>query len=176
MQYEEKTLQRNEIYQGKILTLRRDEVLLHDGKTAIREIVDHHGGACVLYRADGKFVFVRQFRYAYGEEVLEIPAGKLEEGENPKAASIRELEEETGVRVTDATLLFVVYPSPGYTNEKIHVYYAENGENVAKHLDEGEFLDTVWIEEERVKNMLDDGEFKDAKTLIALQAYFARKG
>lgn len=175
MRYEEKTVNKNYIYKGKILTLRKDDVVLPNGDGAIREIIEHSGGACVLYEEDGKILFVNQFRYAYGETVLEIPAGKLNVGEDPKRAGIRELEEEAGIRVADATLLYVAYPTPGYTNEKIYIYRAKNGERTQTNLDEGEFLDSVWIEEDRVKQMLKNGEIKDAKTIIALQAYFMEK-
>lgn len=175
MRYEEKTLHKNYLYKGKILTLRKDDVLLPDGNEAIREIIEHSGGACVVYEEAGKILFVKQFRYAYGEEVLELPAGKLNPGEDPKEACIRELEEEAGVRVSEAKLLFVAYPSPGYTDERIYIYRAKNGVKTKAHLDEGEFLDALWIEEQKVKEMLKNGEIKDAKTIIGLQAYFAEK-
>lgn len=175
MRYEEKTLTKNYIYQGKILSLRKDDVLLPDGKPSIREIIEHSGGACVVYAEDGKLLFVKQFRYAYGEELLELPAGKLNAGEDPKKACLRELEEETGISSQDAKLLFVAYPSPGYTNEKLYIYRAERGVKTETHLDEGEFLDAVWIEENTVKEMLKNGGIKDAKTIIGLQAYFMEK-
>ncbi|MBE7068137.1 MAG: NUDIX hydrolase [Clostridiales bacterium] len=172
MEYIEKTVQKNYIYKGKILTLRKDDALLPDGKACVREIIEHSGGACALYERQGEILFVRQYRYAYGESVLEIPAGKLNEGEDPKKACLRELEEETGIKTDDAELLFVVYPTPGYTNEKIYIYRAYGGENSSKRLDEGEFVDTVWIPVAQVKKMLFNGEIKDAKTIIALQRYF----
>lgn len=172
MLLEEKTLKKNYIYKGKILTLRKDDVTLPDGSAAIREIIEHSGGACVVYEEDGNFLFVKQYRYAYGEEVLEIPAGKLNAGEDPKLAGIRELEEEAGIRVLDAKLIFVAYPSPGYTNEKIYIYRAEKGERTQAHLDDGEFLNVVWIDKRTVWEMLQKGEIKDAKTIIGLQAYF----
>ena len=175
MQYEEKTVNKNYIYKGKILTLRKDDVLLPDGKPAIREIIEHSGGACVVYAEAGKLLFVRQFRYAYGEEILELPAGKLNAGEDPKEACLRELEEEAGILSKEAKLLFVAYPSPGYTNEKLYIYRAKNGVKTQTHLDEGEFLDAVWIEENTVREMLKNGEIKDAKTIIGLQAYFMEK-
>ncbi len=172
MDFTEKTLKRNYVYEGKILSLRVDEVLLCNGEKAKREIVDHTGGACVLYVENGKILFVRQFRYAYGEHVLEIPAGKLEKGEDPKTSALRELEEETGIKSSDATLLYVIYPTPGYTNEKIYIYRAKEGKQMQTCLDEGEFLRVEWIEKERVKKMLKEGEIVDGKTIIALQAYF----
>ena len=83
---------------------------LPNNATSVREIIEHGGGACVLYVKDDKVLFVRQFRYAYGEEVLEIPAGKLNAGEDPKLTAIRELQEETGILATDIQHLFTIYP------------------------------------------------------------------
>ncbi|MFQ9737405.1 MAG: NUDIX hydrolase [Christensenellaceae bacterium] len=102
----------------------------------------------------------------------EIPAGKLEREEDPMKAAARELEEEAGVRAEKLTLLFVMYPSPGYTDEKIYIYRAEKGTRAAAHPDEGEFLTAEVVPAEKVKEMLEAGEIKDAKTIIALQAYF----
>ena len=172
MDYVEKTLEKKYVYEGKILKLRRDSAQLPDGRPCVREIIEHSGGACVLYVEEGKVLFVRQYRYAYGESLYELPAGKLEIGEDPKLAALRELEEEAGVRATDLKLLYVVYPTPGYTNEKIYIYQALAGEKTSRALDEDEFLDAEYFPIETVKEMLKKGEIKDAKTLIALQAYF----
>lgn len=172
MEYTEKTVAKRYIYKGAILNLRCDEAELPSGAPCKREIVEHSGGACVLYEQNGKLLFVRQYRYAYGESVWEIPAGKLNAGEDPAIAAARELEEETGVRAGRVELLQTIYPSPGYTNEKIYLYRAYDGEETQAHPDEGEFLDAVWIEEKRAKEMLLRGEIKDAKTLVALQYYF----
>ena len=172
MEYIEKTVRKNYIYQGKILSLRADDALLPDGKPCKREIVEHSGGACVLYVEEGKVLLVKQYRYAYGESLYEIPAGKLEKGEEPALAAARELEEEAGVRAKRLQLLFVNYPSPGYTNEKIYIYQAFGGEKTQRRLDEGEFLDAEYIPLEKAKEMLKTGEIKDGKTIIALQAYF----
>ena len=172
MDYVEKTVKKNYIYEGKILTVRKDDALLPDGRPCIREIIEHSGGACVLYVEQGKALFVRQYRYAYGESIYEIPAGKLEKGEDPALAAARELEEEAGIRAKRLELLYVNYPTPGYTNEKIYIYRAYDGERVATHLDDGEFLDVEWIALGKVKTMLQNGEIKDGKTIIALQHYF----
>ena len=91
MDYIEKTVQKNYIYRGKILTLRCDDALLPDGKPCKREIIEHSGGACVLYVENDKVLLVRQYRYAYGESLYEIPAGKLDQGEDPMQAAAREL-------------------------------------------------------------------------------------
>lgn len=172
MDYVEKTVKKNYVYQGKILTLRCDDALLPDGKPCKREIIEHSGGACVLYVENEKVLLVRQYRYAYGESIYEIPAGKLEKGEDPALAAARELEEEAGVKAGRLELLFVNYPTPGYTNEKIYIYRAYDGGKVNAHLDEDEFLDVEYLPLAKVKEMLKSGEIRDGKTIIALQAYF----
>ena len=175
MDYIEKTIKKNYVYEGKILKLRNDDAELPDGKPCKREIIEHSGGACVLYVEKDSVLLVRQYRYAYGESIYEIPAGKLEPGEDPKNAAVRELEEEAGIKAKELQLLYVMYPTPGYTNEKIYIYQAVDGERVLAHLDDGEFLDVVYIPMEKVKEMMRAGEIKDGKTLIALQAYLLSK-
>lgn len=170
----EKTVKTNYVYQGKILSLRNDDALLSDGTPCKREIVEHSGGACVLYVENGCVLLVKQYRYAYGEILYELPAGKLEKGEDPALTAIRELEEETGIKTTEVELLFIDYPSPGYTNEKIYIYQAKNGIKTAQRLDEGEFLAVERVPLEKAKKMLYSGEIKDGKTVIALLSYFAR--
>ena len=174
-EYVEKTVLKKYVYKGKILSLRVDEALLPNGKPCIREIVEHSGGACALYVENGAALFVRQYRYAYGESLYELPAGKCDVGEEPSVAAARELAEETGVVAKKWTLLFETYPSPGYTDEKIYIYLAQDGTHQTQRLDEGEFLDVVWLPLSNVKTMLQSGEIKDAKTIIALQAYFSHE-
>lgn len=169
------TLASERIYDGRILNLRRDKVQLSDGTESAREVVEHSGGVGVLAVWEGKFVFVRQFRYPYGETVLEIPAGKLNRGENPMECGKRELSEETGLTSENLVDFGCIYPSPGYTNEKLYIYLALDLQKGEAHLDEGEFLNVEYYSEEEVKSMLKKGEIKDAKTVIALQKYFLRK-
>lgn len=176
MNNEEKTVQSESVYKGKILNLKRDEVLLPNGKTSYREIIEHGGGSCILCVIENKIVFVRQYRYAYKSELLELPAGKIDSGEPPDKTAKRELEEECGIKAETVKKLFEIYPSPGYTNEKIYIYKAENISVGRVHLDEDEFVSSVMIDEQTVEKMLFDGEFKDAKTVIALQYYFLQKG
>lgn len=171
MDYVEQTVRKNYIYEGKILKLRRDDARLPDGRPCVREIIEHSGGACVLYVKEGKVLLVRQYRYAYGESLYELPAGKLEIGEDPKNAALRELEEEAGVLAEELKLLFVMYPTPGYTNEKIYIYQAVSGKETATSPDEDEFLDVEYLPLEKVKEMLKNGEIRDGKTIVALQAY-----
>ena len=175
MPYEEKCVKENYIYRGKILNLKNDDVLLCNGELAKREIVEHNGGACVLYVENEEFLFVKQYRYAYQEEVLEIPAGKLEKGEDPYVAAARELEEETGINSENLQLIFTLYPSPGYTNEKIYIYLAKDGKRNPARLDEGEFLDVVWLKRAEVLDLLSQGKLHDSKTIVALQSYFLRE-
>ena len=175
MEYVEKTLKRNYIYKGKVINLRCDDAELFNGEPCKREIIEHSGGACVLCEDNGKILFVKQYRYAYGESLLEIPAGKLNDGEEPCQTALRELAEETGIKAGGMEFLQVLYPTPGYTNEKIYLYRAKGIEKTKQNLDDGEFLDVVWITEEKVQKMLNAGEIRDAKTVVALQRYFLEK-
>lgn len=166
----EKTVNKNYIYRGKIINVRCDDALLPDGTPCKREIVEHPGGAAALCVVNGKVALVKQFRYAYKEELYEIPAGKLEAGEDPKLAAARELSEETGLIADELSLLFVLYPTPGYTNEKIYIYKTESVREGGSHLDEGEFLNVEFMPLERTYEMIERGEIRDAKTIAALLA------
>ncbi len=175
MNLREETVKRNVVYEGKILTLRCDDARLPDGKPCKREIVDHPGGAAVLCVKEGKVVLVRQFRYAYGEELWEIPAGKLERGEDPERAAARELKEETGLSAKKLEKLFTLYPTPGYTNEKIHIYEAVGASAGESSPDEGEFLSVSYVPVEEALAMVERGEIRDGKTVAALQSYALRR-
>lgn len=170
MKLKEKTVRKNYVYQGKIINVRCDDAELPDGRACRREIVEHSGGAAVLCVKDGKIALVKQYRYAYGEEIYEIPAGKLNAGEDPERAAGRELTEETGLIASRLVLLFTLYPSPGYTNEKIFVYRAEGVKEGVQKLDEGEFLDAEFLPVDEVKGMIARGEIRDAKTIAAVQS------
>lgn len=175
MKLVEKTVRKHYIYEGKIINVRCDEAELPDGKPCKREIVEHSGGAAVLCEYEGKIAFVRQYRYAYGEELLEIPAGKLEKGEDPMRAAMRELSEETGFKAERLELLTVLYPSPGYTNEKIYLYAAHGVKRGTRHLDEGEFLDVEMIPAQDALEMTRSGALQDAKSVTALLLYLNAK-
>lgn len=170
MKLKERTVRKNYVYRGKIINVRCDDAELPDGRACRREIVEHSGGAAVLCVKDGKIALVRQYRYAYGEEIYEIPAGKLNAGEDPEQAAGRELTEETGLIASRLVLLFTLYPSPGYTNEKIYIYRAEGVEEGVQKLDEGEFLNAEFLPVEEVKEMIARGEIRDAKTIVAVQS------
>ncbi len=168
MQFKEKTLESKTLYKGKILALKKDEVELLDKTKSYREVVVHSGGACVFCELNGKILLVRQFRYPYKEEVLELPAGKINEGELPENTAIRELSEEGGIEVDSVELMFTCYPSPGYTDEIIYIYKAVNPRKATAHLDKGEFLACEWYDVDTLKQMIKNKEIKDGKTLIAL--------
>ena len=168
MQFKEKTVKKHYLHKGKILNLRRDDIILPNGSDAIREVIEHSGGSAIVCERDGKILLVKQYRYPYAEELLEIPAGKLNDGETPEQTAIRELEEEGGMKAERVEKMFDVYPSPGYTDEIIRIYKAVNPKKTQMNLDEDEFLTGEWIEKEKLKQMIENGQIKDAKTLIAL--------
>ena len=167
MSFKEKTVNKNYVYRGKIINVRADDALSIGGNCK-REIVEHPGGSAVLCEKEGKILLEKQFRYAFGEEVWEIPAGKLEPGEDPKMAAIRELEEECGIKAEKAELVFTAYPSPGYTDEVIRIYRAYGLTDGVKHFDPDEDINSFWVDKTEIKRMIKTGEIKDAKTLIAL--------
>ena len=172
MAHYEKMLGGKTLYDGRIIKLHLDDVELEDSTLAKREFVTHSGGATVVAETDEGILFVEQFRYPYGEVVLELPAGKREKCEDPAITAKRELEEETGYIAQNLTFLGVIYPTPGYSNEKIFMYLAEGVEKREQKLDADEFLSVRAIKAEVVAQMIASGEIKDAKTQIALLKYF----
>lgn len=172
MELFEKTLSSENIYDGKVVKLKKDEIELPNGEKSFREVITHPGGACVLAVENGFIYFVKQFRYPYGKVLLEIPAGKLNFGENPETCAIRELEEETGLVAKSVTLLHSIYPTPAYTSEIIYIYLANGLEKGKVNLDDDEFLNVEKISLDTAKKMLLNGEIHDSKTIIALYSYF----
>lgn len=172
MPHSEKTLDSKEIYSGKVIRVTLDTALLENGKTSLREVVHHHGGACVLAVTDDEQIYmVRQFRYAFGEELYELPAGKLEAGEDPFEAAKRELGEECGVSAADFTPLGVLYPTVGYDTEKIYTWLARGLTSINQHLDDDEFLDVEKIPFEKALAMVMDNTIKDSKTIAGILKY-----
>ena len=163
------------VYDGRIIKVDVDTVELPNGKEALREVVRHNGGVALLpITEDNEIIFVKQFRYPYEEELLEIPAGKLEVGENPYEAGVRELREETGAVATDISSLGVMYPTSGYCAEKIYLYSATGLSFFEQDLDEDEFLNVVKIPYDKAMEMIINGEIKDGKTQIAVLKYAAK--
>lgn len=156
------------IFNGKIITVHHDDVVLCNGQMAKRECVDHPGGVAVIgITNDNKVLLVRQFRYLYKETIYEIPAGKLEKGEDPFEAGKREFREETGAVAEEYISLGEIYPTPGYTNEIIRLYAAKNIHFEQQELDDGEFLQVCTMTLDELIEKVMAGEIKDAKTIIA---------
>ena len=168
MDFTEKTVRRNYIYRGKILSLRCDDAARPDGKPCKREIVEHSGGAAILCVANGKVVLVRQYRYAYGEVLYEIPAGKLEPGEDPGHAIRRELKEEIGAEAERWDALGHIMPTVGYTDEMLYLFLARGLTFGERHLDRDEFLEPFKLPFGEALSQAADGRINDAKTLAAL--------
>lgn len=163
----ETTVSQSRVFEGKILKVRVDEVTLPNGAPAAREVVEHPGGVVVAaLTKERELLFVRQFRYPYGEVVLELPAGKLEPGEDPDEAIRRELLEETGAVGADWQPLGVLYPSPGFCDEILHLYACRVCEQGESRPDEDEFLQVEKIPLERAVEMVLAGEIPDAKTQV----------
>ena len=169
MNLTEKKLSSEKIFDGRILHIRRDTVQLPNGAQAFREVVDHPGGVCVLALDDeGRVLLVRQFRYPYEKVLTEIPAGKLEYGEDPEKAALRELREETGAVPGKFRSLGELYPSPGYCGEIIRLYLAQELTFGETALDEDEFLDVERMPFGELTELVLQGEIRDAKTIAAV--------
>lgn len=167
MKLDEKTLEQNYIYKGKILDFHVDKAQLISGKIVKRECVDHRGGVSIAaVTPKNEMLFVRQYRYPYHEVVLEAPAGKLEAGEDPFGAGKRELREETGAEGENYVDLGCMYPSTGYTNEIIYLYACRVKSYGEMDLDDGEFLEPEKIPLGKAVEMVMSGEIPDAKTQI----------
>lgn len=176
MPHFEKTVSSKEIFDGKIIRVCHDDVILENGEKAKREVVYHNGGVCILPLCEnGDVLFVRQFRYPYKEEVLELPAGKLEKGENPLECGKRELLEEVGATAGKITSLGKLYPSPGYCGEIISMFLAEDLSFSEQHLDSDEFLDVERIPLEKALEMVMQNQIPDSKTQTAILKTFILK-
>lgn len=173
-QFEEKTLERKEIFKGKIIDVAVDQVRLPDGKTGQRELVFHPGGVgIVAFDEEDRLLLVKQFRKPLEKVILEIPAGKIDpgEGSQPEKTALRELEEETGYRAQSLTHLTSMYLSPGFANEVLHIYHAHGLEKVQKPLeqDEDEVLELYALTLPEAKQAIAEQVICDAKTLYAIQ-------
>ena len=170
MNLSEKQLSKEYIFNGRVINLRRDTALLPNGKTAIREVIEHNGGVCVAALTDNdEVLMVRQFRYPYFEIVPEIPAGKRDsKDEDPLSCGMRELREETGAVAERFIPLGELYPTPGYCGEIIWMYAATGLTFGEQDTDEDEFLSVERVPLEKAVEMILNGEIKDAKTQTAI--------
>ena len=174
MAHSEQTLDSRLIFDGKVIRVTLDTVRLENGDTSMREVVHHHGGACIMPVTDqGEVYLVRQFRYALGEEMWELPAGKLEAGEDPFEAAKRELTEECGVYADEYIPLGEIYPTVGYDTEVIYIWAARGLHPAAMHLDADEFLTPERIPLAKACEMILSGEIKDAKTVAGILKFKA---
>lgn len=173
----ERTISSKRIYEGRIINLRVDEVeVSRNGHQAKREVVEHDSAVAILAcDGEGRLLFVRQFRYPLGAELLEIPAGLMEAGEDPQEAAQRELREETGYRAKKWSKLPPIWTTPGFSDEKIHLFFVEDLEWAPLEQDEDEDISLVRMNEDEARSLLDSSEAQDAKTMFALAWYFARK-
>jgi ADP-ribose pyrophosphatase len=170
--FEEKTISTEKIYQGKIIDLQVDDVTLPNGKTSKRELVKHPGAVAVIaLTPEGKLVMVEQYRKALEKSIVEIPAGKLEPGEEPIITAARELEEETGYGCEKLEHLISFYTSPGFADELVHLYLAKNIKRIeeARELDEDEFVELIEVSVEEASVLIEDEKIHDAKTAYAVQ-------
>ena len=165
----EKTLSRRDIFEGKVLSLHVDTVELPDGKTSIREVVEHVDGVAVLaLDEDNNVLTVTQYRYVFAKPMLELPAGKLDGGEEPRIGALRELKEETGAVPDTLESLGHIVLSPGCFGETLHLFLARGLHMGQQHLDEGEFLNVERIPFDELYRRCMDGDVDDAKTVTAV--------
>ena len=169
MDFEEKTLDSQVVYDGKVMTVIKDNIVTSDGHKSFREVVIHSGGVVIVaLKDDQTILLVNQYRYPLKHTNLELPAGKLEIKENPDFAAKRELEEETGYRAKTWKSLGYINTTPGICTEKLYLYLAKDLEFVGEHPDEGEIIKCEEYKIKDVFDMIKNGRINDAKTICAL--------
>lgn len=166
----EKQIKTTTIYEGRILSVTQDQVLLDNKKTAYREIVHHNGGVGILAIQNHEILLVKQYRYAQQQDTIEIPAGKIEKGETPYNTALREIEEETGYQCQSLTLFSKVLPTPGYCTEILYLYEANALKKIAnpRNPDEDEVIKLIKVDLQEAYQMVLDLKITDAKTIIAI--------
>ncbi len=160
------------VYKGRILNLRLDEVAFANGESTTREVVEHRGAAAIVPLLEDRVILVRQFRYAASAELLEIPAGTLEQGEDPEICARRELEEETGYRCKELNKILECFIAPGYSTEKIHFYLARKLEQSSMKTEEDEHIEVEVMSIASAIEKIRRGEIRDAKTVCGLYRAF----
>jgi len=169
MEFYEEQVETQPVYSGLIVNVRRDVVQLQNGNKAPREVVEHPGGVGIVpVTKDNKVLMVRQYRYPMEEELLEIPAGKLGDGEDPFECAVRELSEETGCSAGTYVDLGVIYPSPGFCRETLYLYLALDLEYGEMHLDENELLSVEALEIDELMDMIMANGLTDAKSVVGI--------
>ena len=166
--FEEKTIDTERIFEGKIINVRRDRVTVMEGES-FREIVEHNGGAVVAaVKPDGKMIMVRQYRKPAERVMLEVPAGKIDQGENPETAALRELKEETGYTARKIRKLTQMYPSVGYSEELLYLFLCTDLIPGETAFDENEAIDIEEYPIEQLASMVMNGEIQDGKSQITI--------
>ena len=165
----ESTISTTVVYKGDFLDVRQDEVLLPNGETAAREWINHPGAVVIVpILPNGEIALIKQFRYAAGSEFIELPAGKLDAGEDPEECALRELEEEVGYRANKIKFLANIHPAIGFTNEIMGVFLAENLEKTEHNRDNDEFLELVPTTLTEALNLVWENKITDVKSIIGL--------
>ncbi len=165
----EEDIRSETIFSGRIFTVVRKTVRIESGAEVDRELVYHPGGACVLaFTPEDEIFLVKQYRIAVGDFLLELPAGKLDKGEDPEVCARRELIEECGREAGTLHYLALVHPTPGYSSEPIHIYWTDDLREVPAAPDEGEILETIRLPFTDALNMVLEGKITDSKTQIGI--------
>lgn len=175
MDLEEKKIKGEIVFKGHLLEVHKDEIICPNGNKAYREYIDKIPASAVLAKIDNKFIFEKQYRYPYHDILIEVPAGKCDENEDPKNTALRELEEETGFKANNIKFLGKCFPSVAYTNEVINLYYATDLIKTHTHLDENEFVEVFYLTEEEIIEKIKKGEISDAKTVQIFALYLLNK-
>ncbi len=172
----EKTISEKTIFNGRIIDLVLKDVELPDGKTSKREIINHPGAVAIIAVTESKkIVLIKQFRKPLEKTIIEIPAGKLEKGEDPLKCAKRELEEETGYKPKEIEAVTSFYTSPGFADELVHIYFTDKLELGEVNRDDDEFLDVLEVTLEEAEALIEKQLIHDAKTVYAIQ-YLKLKG
>ncbi len=168
-QLREETIESVEAFSGRLVKLRVDTVRLPNGRKTTREVVVHRGAVAIVPMLDGdRIVMVRQFRQAAGGVLMEIPAGTLEQGENPLECAQRELQEEIGYAASDMTLMFRSFLAPGYSSEMLHTFLAQGLSKASAEQDADEFIEVVEVPLHHAVELIRQGDIKDAKTICGI--------
>jgi ADP-ribose pyrophosphatase len=169
---ESEVVNHQEVYKGKIVTLHVDTIRQASGSTTIREVVLHPGGVTAIpVLEDGRILLIRQFRYAIGDFILELPAGKLDSGQTPVDTIARELEEEIGYSAGSLTHACTFYTTPGFSNESIHFFIAQHLTKTTQRLEEGEHITVEAHSLSECLRMIEHGEIRDGKTILGILWY-----
>ena len=169
----EKQISSEVVFNGKVVDVSVDKVLLKNGKTSHRDVVHHKGGVVIAAKKENKILMVNQYRYPIGQPLRELPAGKLDKkDEDVLEAAKRELLEETGCSAEKWTSLGFVYSTPGFCSEKLHLFLAEDLSFGEQNLDEDEIINCEFIELSEIKNMIKTNQITDAKTICAVARAF----